>query len=89
MIKADENSLLLLRSEIIKQRDKFLLDSNEMFVLESSLEAQWDEEKYGSFRQAMDTIKGIRFDIDTELDSVIKNIDEMIDLAIEYRKIKF
>ena len=89
MIKADESSLLQLQSDIIKQRDEFLLRTNEIFVLEKSLEACWDEEKYGSFRQAMDTIKGIRFDIDIELDSVLKNIGEMIELAREYKRIKF
>lgn len=89
MVKGDTQSLELLSKQISKQRDNFLLRTNEIFALESKLESCWDAEKCGSFREAMNTIKGARFDVDDSCSAAVKEISEMIVLINKYNSIKF
>lgn len=89
MIKADAASLNELAREIRARCDQFLLTINDVYGLTRTLESNWDEEKCGSFREAMDTVKGASIDVETGCNEIIALISEMEDIAKRYNSIKF
>lgn len=90
MIKADEQSLMQLNQQLQKGLDKFLEDTNAIFIAESALEAHWqDAGKTESFRNKILGVKGARFDAETAIIEAKAEIAEMIEIIRKYNAIKF
>lgn len=89
MVKADASSLNGLAREIRTKLDQFKLTINDVYRLTNTLESNWDEQKCGSFKEAMDTVKESSYDVETGCLEIIKLICEMEDIAKRYDSIKF
>lgn len=89
MVKADASSLNGLSKEIMAKLDQFKLTINDVYKLTSTLESNWDEQKCGSFKEAMDKVKGASYDVETGCIEILELIREMEDIAKRYDSIKF
>lgn len=89
MVKADLSSLTDLNSQLTKQLDQYNLRFNDIFTIQRTLEANWDEEKCGSFASAMEKVKGAKYDVESGIIEIRKLVAEMMKITEEYNKIKF
>lgn len=89
MVKADASSLNGLSREIRAKLDQFKLTINDVYRLTNALESNWDEQKRGSFKEAMDTVKESSYDVETGCLEILKLISEMEDIAKRYDSIRF
>jgi len=89
MIKADSRALTDLNLEITRKLDEFLLTMNRLFAVQSRIQANWNDEQFGSFSDAMRKIIGAKTDVESGVIEIRSLISEMIQLADQYNKIRF
>ena len=88
-MKANAESLRGLNAELTRKMDEYSLTLNGLFSVSSQIGANWNDEQYGSFNNALNKIKGCKLRVEDGIIEIRQLVSEMISLAEEYKKIKF